>query len=312
MPGMRRLELHLSYVCAQRCAFCSESRRMARWRAHPPTGREVAAVLRERRRAGFDHVTFTGGEPTAHPLLPKALAAAKAMGFTTYITSNGGRLARESYARAVLPFIDELCVSVHGPDAAAHDAQTGAAGSFSGALAALANAERLSATTRLLTNTVATRLNWERLPETLAFVSGLRGVTHCLISNVAPEGRAASAYERLAVPLERWRAALPRLTAAFRGARGAALRFFGLPLCVLDGRRELSNDAHFSPRVTVERRAVGGAPGLAAVASLDASRRRRKPAACSSCSAAAACAGVFERYLDAWGDGELRPLGGRA
>ncbi|HAZ06990.1 MAG TPA: hypothetical protein DCZ01_00385 [Elusimicrobia bacterium] len=309
-PTPRRLELHLSYACGQRCAFCSESLRMARWRRSPLKAEEVSAVLCERRRAGFDHVTFTGGEPTAHPLLPAALLAARKLGFKTYLTTNGGLFARKDYAREVLPLVDELCLSVHGPDAELHDASTRTPGSFARAMKALENIERhigRSGRIYLLANTVVTRLNWERLDETLSLLLSRAAIRHCLLSNVAPEGRAARAYPVLAVPLSKWRARLPALIRLFEGS-GVVLRLFGLPLCVLGGRREFSNDAHFSPRATVERRSLGGRPGLMGFLSRDAGRRRRRPAVCRSCAAREECAGVFDRYLDAFGDCELEPL----
>lgn len=306
MTAPRRLELHLSYVCGQACGFCSESARMSRWRGSPLKGEEIAAVLLARRKAGFNHVTFTGGEPTAHVLLPAALAAARRLGFNTYLTTNGGLFAREDYARQVLPLVDELCLSVHGPDAETHDAAAGTPGSFARAMSALENVERHGDSVYLLTNTVVTRRNWERVPETLSLLASRPKIRHCLLSNVAPEGRAARAYLDLAVPLARWRESVPALASAFGDGR-VVLRLFGLPLCVLGGRDELSNDAHFSPRVTVERGRVEGKAGLVAIASRDASRRRSKPLVCRSCEASGDCAGVFDRYLAAFGSAELTP-----
>lgn len=280
---------------------------MARWRRAPPTGAEVARVLVERRRQGFEHVTFTGGEPTGRPLLPRALAAARRLGLRTYVTTNGGLFADAAYARRVLPLIDELCLSVHGPDGATHDGCARTPGSFERAMRALENIGRFGANVFLLTNTVAASLNWERLEDTLSFLLGRRAVRHCLVSNVAPEGRAVRAYARLAVPLASWRERVPRLARLFNGT-GVTLRFFGLPLCVLGGRRDLSNDAHFSARVTVERRSVGGAPGLAEIAGADASRGRRWAGVCSDCAARSECPGVFGRYLDACGSAGLEAL----
>ena len=263
-------------------------------------------MLVARRRAGFNHVTFTGGEPTAHPLLPAALGAARKLGFNTYLTTNGGLFARESYAREVLPLVDELCLSVHGPDAQLHDAAAGAPGSFARAMRALANIERHGASTYLLTNTVITRHNWKRIEETLSLLTSHAKIRHCLLSNVAPEGRAARDYRSLAVPLAQWRERVPGLARSFEDGR-VVLRLFGLPLCVLGGRDDLSNDSHFSARVTVERRRAGGKPGLTSILSRDASRRRSKPAACSSCVSRGDCAGVFDRYLTAFGSSELAP-----
>lgn len=306
MIAARRLELHLSYTCGQKCGFCSESVRMDRWRHAPLRGEEISAVLLARRKAGFSHVTFTGGEPTAHPLLPAALGAARKLGYNTYLTTNGGLFAQEAYAREVLPLVDELCLSVHGPDAETHDAAAATPGSFARAMKALENIEAHGAGVYLLTNTVVTRRNWERLEETLALLTSRARIRHCLLSNVAPEGRAAADYRSLAVPLARWRERVASLARPFADGR-VVLRLFGLPLCVLDGRDELSNDAHFSPRVTVERRGARGRPGLVAIASRDASRRRSKPVKCRSCASRGDCAGVFDRYLAAFGSAELTP-----
>ncbi|MFI5348095.1 MAG: radical SAM protein [Elusimicrobiota bacterium] len=303
----RRFEFHLSYRCGERCAFCSESGRMERWRSAPPTAAEIARILVAYRRKGFEHVTFTGGEPTSAALLPRALAAARRLGLRTYVTTNGGLFAYESYARAVLPLLDELCLSVHGADAATHDASARTPGSFERAVRALENVRRHGAGVFVLTNSVVTRLNWDALEETMRFLLGRREVRHCLVSNVAPEGRAARAYARLAVPLTAWRERVPRLAALFEGT-GVALRFFGLPLCVLGGRWRLSNDAHFSPRVRIERRSIGGAPGLTAIPGLDASHLRRRAAACARCAARSACPGVFGRYLDIHGAAGLEAM----
>lgn len=306
MTTARRLELHLSYTCGQRCVFCSESVRMDRWRHAPLRGEEISAVLLARRKAGFNHVTFTGGEPTAHPLLPAALAAARKLGFNTYLTTNGGRFAEEAYAREVLPLVDEVCLSIHGPDERTHDAAAETAGSFARAMSALENIERHGDSVYLLTNTVVTRRNWDRLDEILAMLAERRKVRHILLSNVAPEGRALKDYASLAVPLVRWRERIPSLARPF-DANGVVLRLFGLPLCVLGGRDDLSNDAHYSPRVTVERRRTGGKPGLVAIASRDPSRRRSKPVRCRSCAVRGDCSGVFDRYLAAYGSAELAP-----
>lgn len=306
MTAARRLELHLSYTCGQRCAFCSESVRMDRWRHAPLKGEEVSAVLLARRKAGFNHVTFTGGEPTAHPLLPAALGAARKLGFNTYLTTNGGRFAEEAYAAEVLPLVDELCLSVHGPDAETHDAAAGVRGSFDRAMKALANIEKHGASVYLLTNTVVTRRNWDRVEDILTMLAERPKIRHVLLSNVAPEGRALKDYRGLAVPLSWWRERVPALARRFE-TNGVVLRLFGLPLCVLGDRVELSNDAHYSPRVTVERRGGRSKPGLVAIESRDASRRRSKPLVCRSCDDRGDCAGMFDRYLSAHGSAELSP-----
>ena len=43
---MTRLELHLTYTCPERCVFCSEDHRMAKFNRFPVTWGRGAKVLR--------------------------------------------------------------------------------------------------------------------------------------------------------------------------------------------------------------------------------------------------------------------------
>ncbi|MBI5622579.1 MAG: radical SAM protein [Elusimicrobia bacterium] len=305
---IRRLEFHISYECRQHCLFCSEADRLKRWKGSPVTPAEMARVLAEKRRQGFDHVTFTGGEPTLVTGLEGVLRAAKGLGYATYMTSNGSRLHEPAFAKRILPLLDELCLSVHGPDPALHDALCGTPGGFERLRMALALAGSREGLF-LLTNTVVVRGNWDRLPAVLGFILGHKGVQHILLSHPAPEGRSAKDYASLAVPFKEWKRAVPGLASQAR-AKGVTLRFFGLPLCVLGAHAVLSNDLYFSPRVTVERGRVQGKPGLVEITSLKPTRRRVQPEVCSGCSVRDLCGGVFERHLEEFGDADLAPIKG--
>ena len=303
---IRRLEFHISYECPQSCLFCSESSRLARFREFPVRAAEIARVLAVKRRQGFDHLTLTGGEPTLYPGLLGILGAAKRLGFRTYVTSNGGRLAEAEFSRQALPLIDELCLSVHGDTRELHDGLTRCPGSFD----RLRQAFSRAASRRglfLLTNTVVTRRNWGRLETTLRFILARRGIRHCLLSHVAPEGRGARNYGELAVPFSRWRRRLPGW-ARLAERRGVVLRVFGLPLCALGSRRDCSNDLYFSPRVTVERTRLASGVGLGEIVSLRPTRRRVQPPVCAGCAARQACGGVFRRHVEEFGTAGLRPL----
>ena len=303
---IRRLEFHVSYACGQSCLFCSEADRLARWKGAPVTAAEMARVLAEKRQQGFDHVTFTGGEPTLAPDLVGVLRAAKGLGYKTYVTSNGCRLGEDGFAGRALPLIDELCLSVHGDTAALHDSLSRAPGGFEKLMAAFRNAGRQNGLF-LLTNTVVTTHNWDRLEDILGFILGIKAVRHVLLSHVAPEGRGGKDYAGLAVSFRKWKKKVPRLASRAR-ERGVTLRVFGLPVCVLGGEREVSNDLHWSPRVTVERAQVKGKQGLKEITSLKPFRKRSHPPVCGRCSVKDLCGGVFDRHLKEFGARDLEPI----
>lgn len=60
-------------------------------------------------------IHLVGGEPTMHPELPNILRLVHDMGFPCWITTNGGRLADDGYARALLQSgIRQIVISIDG------------------------------------------------------------------------------------------------------------------------------------------------------------------------------------------------------
>ena len=282
---------------------------MAAFKDHPVSLKDAVAVLAAKRREGFDHVTFTGGEPTLYPRFDRLLALSCKLGYKTYVTTNGNTLAFDSYARKVLPYLDEICFSMHGPDAAVHDGATGDKGSFRLLEKALENLEKLPWNPYVLINFVATKDNIAALPETFAFASRFKKVRHFLVSNLASEGGGRHHYRELAVPLSSIGRAAPELVRQSR-ATGITLRFFGVPACALGAEyAEYANDFHWSPRATVERkREADGRVGLVEIRGWTPTRGRAQTPRCAPCIYHELCPGVFERYLQEFGDAEIVPI----
>ena len=103
---------------------------MQSFRRFPVTWGRIASVLRTHAERGVKNVHLTGGEPTIHPQFVKTLMLAKRLGMRTSVGTIGTMLCREDFAREALPYLDEALFSLHGPDAATHDAMTRRAGSF--------------------------------------------------------------------------------------------------------------------------------------------------------------------------------------
>lgn len=300
---MERLELHLTYTCPERCQFCSEEHRMQRYKQFPVTWGRIATVLRTSAERGVKNVHLTGGEPSIHPKFVATLALAKKLGMRTSVGTIGTMLCREDFAREALEYLDEALFSLHGPDAATHDALTRREGSFEQVTSAIRLCRELSPRFRAYVNTVVTRLNVQQLPETAALAARL-GAELIVVSNTTPEGLGLDDYERLAVPLEVLAEVLPRVPAA---AAPAVVRFFGTPMCLLGEHSALSNDLHWDPRVTVE---WGDAPGKVMFTGFynwAPDRKRVHVAACEGCSLRRICTGVFDRYAELYPTNALRP-----
>lgn len=299
---MARLELHLTYHCPERCAFCSEDHRMKRYHPFPVTWGRVARTLRTHAERGVRNIHITGGEPTIHPRFLDVLKLAKKLGMRTSIGTIGTMLCREGFAREAVPWLDEALFSLHGPDAATHDDLAGRGGSFERVTGAMRLCQDLRPDFAAYVNTVVTRRNVERLPETVALAEAL-GARLVVISNTTPEGAAEDAYEALAVPLTAWREVVPRVR-----AERAVLRFFGVPMCLLGPRWRLSNDLHWDPRVTVEWQSAPGRVVFDGIYSWSPARRRTHVDQCQGCGRRDLCMGVYDRYAALWPTDALEPF----
>lgn len=120
--------LELTYRCNLDCFYCYNDRAKA---GTPLSVDQYLALFRDLRPLGTLNLTFSGGEPLAHPDFFTLGAAARAQGFLLRIKTNGhginARLARR-LREELDPYILE--VSLHGASPATHDRQTRVPGSF--------------------------------------------------------------------------------------------------------------------------------------------------------------------------------------
>jgi len=300
---MRRLELHLTYSCPEKCVFCSEEVRMDKYKQFPVTWGRIARILRLHAQRGVRGVHLTGGEPTIHPRFIDVLRLARKLGMRTSVGTIGTMLSRRAFAEEAAPHLDEALFSIHGPDAATHDALTGRQGSFERVTAALNNCRELGDGFQPFVNTVLTRQNQEALPDTVAKAAQM-GARLIVISNTTPEGGGYSAFDQLAVSLPDLRRILAEVPSR---AGDAIVRVFGVPMCILGEHAMLSNDLHWDPRVTVEWQSAPGRAIFGGIYSWTPDRKRVHAAECDGCSWKQVCSGVFDRYAELWPTDALEP-----
>src|SRR5262249_4708486 len=132
--------------------------------------REIAS---ENQRSGkYGRVIFTGGEVTLEKSLPEFLRCARDSGGFRHIRlqTNGRKLSDPAFARVLVDDgVDELFLSLHGPDAATQDAIAQRPGGFAETMAGLENLRGLPV--RLITNTVVHPAN---LPGLAAIVDAVQ------------------------------------------------------------------------------------------------------------------------------------------
>jgi radical SAM protein with 4Fe4S-binding SPASM domain len=126
-------------------------------------------------------VRLTGGEPTLHPQFAEIIAQVAAFNFDFTVFTNALWKDPDQVVRllAKAPLCSGLLVSLHGADAAAHEAFSGVPGSFETVKANIARAAAAGLT--VATSTVFTRYNCGQVKD-IAALSHRLGADHAVFS----------------------------------------------------------------------------------------------------------------------------------
>ncbi|MFA5118082.1 MAG: radical SAM protein [Candidatus Omnitrophota bacterium] len=300
---MEHIDFHISYTCSQKCVFCSSADSVRLFRNYPLGLETALTVLKEKRSRGFTSVHFTGGEATDVPFFAELVQETRSLGYSVRVGTNGGRFSEKKFCLQVVPYLDEICFSIHGHSARLHDTTVKNRGSFRNLNRALALVPDYPV--KVSSNTVISRLNLSYLHDIEAFILKKR-IKHLLFSNLAPEGRGLRHYRSLAVRLAEIKARVPALIRQ-ANAHNSVTRFFGMPACILGDFACYSNDFYWDERLTFELSA-GKKTCLKEEACLRPTRKRVHTGACRRCLYKDICGGIFKTYAAFYGDKELEPV----
>lgn len=206
--------------CRSRCVFCIEST------FTPGAG----ALLPDKPRR--PRVDICSWEPTSLKDLPGIVRKLKKSYRAVSVFTNGRSLDAGLCRRLKAARLDEVIVSLHGPDAATHDALTRSPGSFAEAVAGLRAAARRFA--KIGVSLVATRSNLPLLAETLDLAASLGARVFC-VSLMVPMGRAAEAVKAHGPAPKAAFKAFARLARARGGRADLPVHLMHFPLCAASG-----------------------------------------------------------------------------
>ncbi len=195
-------EVALTYKCNLSCTFCyagcSRTGLPEGWTEdHTMSDDEVCRVLdRLWYEARCPSVSFTGGEPTLRPALPRFVAHAKALGMKVNIISNGQNFTRKLVAELAAAGLDSAQLSLEGPNAAVHDGLVHREGAFDRFWVGL---ERLrEAGVRVHTNTTVSAENLDHLDGIVDLVAD-KGLTRLTMNFIIPCGTAKGERDALEI-----------------------------------------------------------------------------------------------------------------
>ncbi|MGD9641802.1 MAG: radical SAM protein [Elusimicrobiales bacterium] len=306
---MKVCELTLNYACNARCIFCYSSPAMEEWkRKKDLTYRQAADYLMFSYKNGSRMVQFIGGEPTIYQDLPKLVSLAQKIGYSAIqVISNGIRLGDPAYAAELAGCgLNTATISLHGDNAAMHDAITGTPGSFEKAVRACGNL--LSHGVYLNINTAVTLINYRNLPAFVRFAldSFRTDSVHLIATHFM--GAAGLNPEKMIVPYSKQLPYLREAVDVFRrrGIRPAFRFLSNYVPCLMPEHVNLMKDWElpekdddlFLPETTHVGRMY----------TMVTDKMRAKADGCACCVYNKVCAGFEKNYAAHFGLGEFKPV----
>lgn len=297
--SVRRLDLKTNFNCNNLCLFCAQGHK--RNCIAPKSLDEITGTLKRERKRGIRGVVFTGGEPTLHPDLPRAVKAARELGYTeVQVQTNARRLVYPDYCSELKDAgVTEIAPALHGSCAKTHDGLTRCAGSFVQTVKGMINAKKAGMS--LVANIVVTSRNYRELPELAYMLLGLK-VDHFQFAFVHPIGSAWSNRKSI----------VPRITDAIpyikRGLAagikaGVSCCTEAIPLCLMQGYEKRIGErvVHLGP---VEDADIY-------MDNFDPYRRessKAKTTLCAKCVYFRYCEGPWKEYPEIYGWDEFVPV----
>jgi pyruvate-formate lyase-activating enzyme len=299
-----KVEIHVTEVCNNRCAFCTTG-----W-INAEEGPKLVHVPRETIRAqlekayaeGARRALFQGGEPTIRRDLGDLLADAHALGYqATTIFTNARMGASKAGARWLVGMkVTWFQVSIQGGTAEAHDASVVAEGAFQQTVEGTRRLIEMGQ--RVKINAVLTRHLLDSLESFARLMIELRPeeVGMDTVKPTSAFGESRAGYADLAPALGPYAGALRDAVLAMHEA-GIVVRLTSFPPCLCPGiERFVSEEA----KTTITH---GGA-GVPVNKLLWKRSMQVKAETCAECAYDATCGGVYGPYAEAHGNAELKPL----
>lgn len=277
---MKKVSIITGYACNNNCVFCYNSGK----RGYPDlTTGEIKKRLTGLKKAGCEHVNFSGGEFTIRKDALEIITFAKKLGFKVIeITTNGRMLSYPAFARKFVENgVNSIIYSIYGNDASLHDSLTKSEGSFEQITKAIKNTKKLGMP--FFANVLIAKQNYKRLPEIAEFLAN-RGCESCSFVYVNPAGGAYSKFDETVPSISE---AIPYIKKALDiGVKNNIENWdiTGVPLCFLEGYGNNINRENVFSSLMV------------------------KSLNCVCCKYFNNCNGIYKAYAEKKGVKELRPV----
>jgi MoaA/NifB/PqqE/SkfB family radical SAM enzyme len=307
---MPTADIKLGYSCNNDCIHCviADHRDLVLQKGLPEDiSEETYRKELQDSRARADRVVFTGGEPTIRRELLDLIAFARDLGFVISMQTNGRRLSRMDFARALCGLAQvNFTIALHGPNSAVHDAITQREGSFYETVQGIRNVLEIVGNARSMgCKIVISKMNAPYIVDTVRFMLSL-GIESVSLTFPHACGNARKDFFNV-VPRYRdiQQQILNALEICFQ--EGASVQTEALPYCLIPGFEFCSTELTQQSDYTELKQY--GCENI-----IDWNRVRvkikEKGPACPLCRFDKVCEGPWNEYPQNYGFDELIPVPG--
>jgi len=280
----------INNLCNVNCIFCADS---IKARQEQDFDYDTLIQDLEENRKNFDTMFITGGEPTIYKYIFEYIRHAKykCKYKRVILNTNAFLLVHEDFLDKLIESgVDSFIISFSTSNERMHDAVTKVKGSFQHINKALSNIKKRNK--EIVINTVLHKLNYKSISETVAYLIS-KNVDFIQLAFLNPADPSVMVNGKSAIAIK-YDELMPYIKGAFETAN--KLNFDGLqietfPICIAkefvdkiaDLKKPKENKGYYNMCKT-------------------------KPEKCNKCTHFKICDGVWEAYLEQFGDQELNPI----
>lgn len=293
----------MGYECNNSCSFCINSYK------RDLESKSTARIMQEMavaRKQGNTYLELIGGEPTIRPDILDIISFGRKLKFRDIVMATNGRLfSYNDFAKRIVEAgLTDLIFSIHGDTPKLHDSLTRAKGSFEQLMKGIGNI-RSAGLWKIGTNTTIVKQNYRRLEKIGILIRSL-GINNAEFIFVDPENGEISDDFHTFVPRISKAAPYIHKTLALAQEKTTHWHVRYVPLCYFTEyihqiselkESEFFNTQHLAPDfinldVVTSRKNIS----------------RKKTKKCIGCDLFDSCEGIWRKYLENYGDEELRPV----
>jgi len=300
----KRVELYLGWSCVNDCIFCLEQENRKKFKQKIIGLEKIKNVLINERKDGANCVTFLGGEPTIQPHFFEAICLAKSLDYRVGITTNGFGFNSKSFCKKVIPFLDDIIISVHGHRFNIHDQITQRKGSFNQLKQSLTNLCESSFDGFLKTNTVINSFNYKHLLPLIKFIESFDIKSISLAALEPPTSKELKLLNKIKIYIPKLQDLESYLFKAldYCDKHNLEVNVADIPFCCLGSHLLKSDYLYYDSRVKISK------DGIKHEMKSRPLRSRKKLSQCQDCKFNKLCGGFFEGYFHVFGNKEIKPI----